>query len=192
VGEESAERDLGIVLVVDDDARLRKTLVRALAPRSQATLEARGVTDCLEVLGRGDIDLVLLDVRLRDGSGLDVVRAAADLSPMPAIVVISGSASPAESFALGRAGARAYLPKAELLDRLDELAELARRPPPLAPVSAWVGRRSIKEVTDEVRSRMLDAALALGEGSPSRAARHLGVSRQAVQQMLARRARRTG
>ncbi len=182
--------DFGIVLVVEDDPIMRRTLLRLMAPRCAQLLEADSVTSAARQLRLAEdpIDLVLLDVRLGDESGVDVASLASHLNPAPAVIAISGSADAAEGFALACYGVRAYIPKSELAHRMDELIVLARSAPALDPMlKAQVGVRSVKEMQEAVRDMMLDQALALEEGNQARAAKRLGVSRQAVQQMMRRR-----
>lgn len=191
--EPQSEHDFGTVLVVEDDPLMRRTLLRLMELRSAALHEAATVTDAVRVLreehktGR-PVDLVLLDVRLGDESGVDVAAFASHLIPAPAVIAISGSANAAEGFALAHHGVRAYVPKAELAERMDELMALARGAPAPDPLfKAQVGVRSVKDMQDSVRDVMLDQALALEKGNQARAAKRLGVTRQAVQQMMRRR-----
>ncbi len=170
---------------------MRRTLLRLMGPRCEVVLEADSVTSAARTLRKeDDIDLILLDVRLGDESGVEVAVFASHLNPAPAVIAISGSADATEGFALACYGVRAYIPKAELAERMDELIVLARAAPALDPMlKAQVGVRSVKEMQEAVRDMMLDQALALEEGNQARAAKRLGVSRQAVQQMMRRRAK---
>lgn len=182
---------LGAVLLVEDEDGMRLALRRLLEPRAEFVEEARTVSEALQALTERRFDLVVLDVRLGKRSGVDVAAAAVELNPAPAVVAVSGDASPEEAFSLARFGVRAYIPKGELPDRLDELVALAREAPPVEGIAkAQVGARSVRDVQDVVRDVMLDQALAESGGNQSEAARLLGVSRQAVQQMLSRRRNR--
>lgn len=176
-----------VVLVVEDEDDVRATIVRAMERRAVRVLEARDVAEAKAVLLHQRVDLVLLDVRLGEESGIEVAAFAGQLTPSPPIIAISGAAGPEEGFALAVYGVRAYLPKAELVDRMDELATLARRAASLEPfVKAQVGLRTVKELADSVRQVMIAEALALEDGHQARAARKLGLSRQAVQQTVRR------
>jgi two-component system response regulator RegA len=185
---------LGRVLLVEDEDGMRLALRRLLEGRAEHIEEARTVAEALEALSAPRFerfDLVVLDVRLGDESGVDVAAAIVDRVPAPAVVAVSGDASPQEAFDLGRLGVRAYIPKGELPSRLDELVALVREAPPVEGIAkAQVGARSVRDVQDVVRDVMLDQALAESGGNQSEAARLLGVSRQAVQQMVSRRRRR--
>jgi DNA-binding NtrC family response regulator len=141
-----------------------------------------------------DPQLVIMDVRLPDGTALDVAEAATRRRPAPTMVVVSGNASPEESFRLAQAGVRAYLAKPLGMDDLVQAVEGAlREGPALEPlVAAAVGHTSMRELQGDVRRVMVDQALALADGSRSGAARLLQVSRQAVQQIMRERHRDDG
>lgn len=192
VDEDGAEGiGLGAVLLVEDEPGMRLALRRLLASRAERVAEATNVTEALAALEAEKFDLVVLDVRLGDESGVEVARAIAQRVPAPAVVAVSGDASPEEAFDLAQCGVRAYVPKGELPDRLDELVAIAREAPPIEGITkAQVGSRTVRDVQEVVRDVMLDQALAATGGNQSEAAKLLGVSRQAVQQMVARRRKR--
>ena len=62
------------ILVVDDVAVNREILKRRLIRRGFAITEASGGREALEIIDRGTVDLVLLDIMMPDVDGLDVVR----------------------------------------------------------------------------------------------------------------------
>lgn len=180
--------DFDLVLVVEDDRMMRATLMRLFTHRSAAVLSAASVGEATQLLATHRVSLVILDVRLRNESGIDVAAFATRLIPAPVVVAVSGAASPGEAFALAQQGVRAYIPKAELASRMDELVHIMSAAPPLEPlVKAQVGVRSVRQVQEAVRDTMLDQALALEQGNLAGAAKRLGVTRQAVQQMMRRR-----
>jgi two-component system nitrogen regulation response regulator GlnG len=84
-----AAREIRRVLLVDDDEALRSAVARALRTNGRAIEAVGTVGAALEALARG-FDLVLLDVRLPDGSGVRVAEAASAMQPSPLIVVVSG------------------------------------------------------------------------------------------------------
>ena len=62
------------VLIVDDEAGVREGLVRAVASKGHATVAAASLAEARAALEREDLDCVLLDIRLKDGDGLDLLR----------------------------------------------------------------------------------------------------------------------
>ena len=75
------------ILLVEDDPALGRGVARALSgPNAEVTLRESRASG-LEALAEGPWDLVILDVNLPDGSGLDILRRARELSRTPAILL---------------------------------------------------------------------------------------------------------
>jgi len=101
----------GVILVVDDEIDLATTFTRLLGRHGYRAL-AVGSCDEARAAMRDEVPvLVVSDVRLPDGDGLDLVRAArAQMPPIPAIVM-TGRATPSTQHAALEAGAFAFLAK---------------------------------------------------------------------------------
>lgn len=108
-----------LILHVEDEAPNR-ALLRAIVSRAHepevrtATLvEANDLATAREILGARAVDLLLLDVRLPDGNGLDLAREIRDgqWPTRPAIIVMSASVLPMERDAAVSAGADHFLAK---------------------------------------------------------------------------------
>jgi CheY-like chemotaxis protein len=123
-----------VILHVEDEAPnralLRAAVARSLdaAVRSATVVDAPDLATAREVLASDAVDLVLLDVRLPDGNGLDLARAIRDgAPPRPPVIVMSASVLPAEQAAALQTGARHFLSKpyvpAELLSLVAEAFE---------------------------------------------------------------------
>ncbi len=121
------------ILVVEDEAPNR-ALVRAVLARSSdmrvvgaRLLEAPTLARARELLTAEPVDLVLLDVRLPDGNGLDLATELLGSAARPRVIVLSASVLPNERDAALRAGADAFLAKpyrpAELLEGIGRLLE---------------------------------------------------------------------
>jgi CheY-like chemotaxis protein len=111
------EHDSHVVLLVEDEPANR-ALVAAILSRSDRLgsvqmLESGTLRSARETLDTKAIDLVLLDVRLPDGSGLDLVDeiAALPADRRPRIVIMSASVLPHEREAALASGANAFLGK---------------------------------------------------------------------------------
>ncbi len=99
------------VLVVDDEQDLLASYERLLRRQGFVVIAAGSRHEGLVILGREPLKLVIADLRLPDGDGLDIVRAArGQPTPVPALVV-TGFASEASRAAALAAGAAAYLAK---------------------------------------------------------------------------------
>lgn len=173
------------VVIVEDDAVLRRALSRALRDWGAQVTEAESVTTALACLAQRP-ELVVLDVRLPDGSGIDVARAALRTHPVPLMVAMSGEASASEGFELAQVGVCGYLSKPLVFeDFMATLDAVLQSPPDLGPhLTPQVGRRPFQEIQAAVRRSMVEQALSLSGGNRTGAARLLKVSRQAVQQMI--------
>lgn len=107
-----------MILYVEDEepnrALLRAVVARAgdATIRSATLLEAPDLATARRLLATEPIDLVLLDVRLPDGNGLDLartIRMGGD--PRPEVIVLSASVLPSERDAALSTGARHFLSK---------------------------------------------------------------------------------
>jgi DNA-binding NtrC family response regulator len=175
------------VLVVEDDALLSDAIARDTARAGHDVQTAPTVNAAIFAL-EARPDLVIVDVKLPDGSGIDVARAALERRPAPTVVAISGRASPPEAFTLAQLGVRGYLAKPFELGEFRELiAHVIGRAPSIDPYArAQVGVAHIHTVQDQVKKAMLEQALAECDANFVDVARKLGVTRQAVQQMVER------
>ena len=99
------------ILVVDDEADFIANYQRLLRRRGYRVVSAGSRGDGLLIVEREPLALVITDLRLSDGDGLELVRAAQRLpTPTPSIMV-TGFASEASRMAALAAGASAYLAK---------------------------------------------------------------------------------
>ena len=100
------------ILIVDDEVDLVSTYERLLRRRGYRVVSASLCRDGLLVVEREPLALVLTDLRLPDGDGLDIVRAARRTTPNPTpSLVVTGFASEASRTAALAAGASGYLAK---------------------------------------------------------------------------------
>ena len=109
------------ILVVDDDAQLRRFLRTTLTGHGHTVVEAGSVAEALDAIRRTRPAVVLLDLGLPDGDGLTVVRALAP-PDRPPIIVLSARGQEGDKVAALDAGAEDYLTKpfgaSELLARI--------------------------------------------------------------------------
>ena len=104
------------VLIVDDDALDRQAARRALAATGMAdeVLETERGGEALELLARTPFDAVLLDFRLPDFDGLEILREMASRRLNVPTIVMTGYGDDSVAAELMKAGAADYLPKARL------------------------------------------------------------------------------
>ena len=109
------------ILMVEDDASLRRVIVQNLASRGHSIREASTAAEALDILLEEKPDLLLLDINLPDRSGWDVLRALRERGiEVPTIVV---SAVRVSSGRLAEFKPRAYLPKPFPLESLLRLID---------------------------------------------------------------------
>jgi DNA-binding NarL/FixJ family response regulator len=115
------------VLIVDDHELFRAGVRGQLEPAVDVVGEASGVDDALRLIGETSPDVVLLDVHMPDGGGVEVLRRAAELDAMPRFLALSASDAAEDVIAVIRAGARGYVTKSisaqELQDAIDRVRE---------------------------------------------------------------------
>src|SRR5215470_17882579 len=103
------------VLVVDDEADFLATYERLLGRQGYevitATSRATGLAAVRAAAGKHRLDLVISDLRLPDGDGLDVVRAAREATNPPPVIVVTGYPSDETRRAATAAGASAFFAK---------------------------------------------------------------------------------
>jgi two-component system, NtrC family, response regulator HydG len=99
------------VLVVDDEADFLTTYDRLLRRQGYRTVTASSRQAALVALEGDPFALIIADIRLPDGDGLDVVRAARTRLRPPPVIVVTGFASSQSRRDALAAGATAYLPK---------------------------------------------------------------------------------
>ena len=119
------------ILHVEDEL-LNRSLFRAVIERahdvrirSAVVQEAADLGQARAYLAGNDVDIVLLDVRLPDGNGLDLVREIKAREPGLSVVVMSASVLPNERERATRAGCDAFISKPystrDLLDTIRRL-----------------------------------------------------------------------
>jgi two-component system, NtrC family, nitrogen regulation response regulator NtrX len=121
----------GTTLIIDDDEAVRRTCVEMLRARGHQTLSAATVGEGLRLFGERRPAAVLLDLKLPDGTGIDVLRELQRQSPGTPVVVISGFGSVTEAVEAMRMGATDYIEKPISRDRLFQLMDrILQRPLP--------------------------------------------------------------
>src|ERR1041384_2310427 len=113
------------VLVVDDDALLRKLVTEQLLRSDFDAAPAASGHECLETLHDKDFDVVLLDITMPDMSGLDTLREIRKLDDPPEVVMLTGDTSLATGSEAMRQGAYDYLTKPAPLDEMEAVLRKA-------------------------------------------------------------------
>ncbi len=124
------------LLILDDDGPFRQRLARAMEKRGFAPVMAESVAEGLAVVRSKPPAYAVIDLRLEDGNGLDVVEALRELRPDCKAVVLTGYGAIATAVAAVKIGATDYLSKPADADDVEK-ALLSRGddkpPPPRSP-----------------------------------------------------------
>ncbi len=167
------------LLLVDDDEPFLRRLARAMEKRGFEVETAESVAGGKAIATARPPAYAVVDLRLEDGNGLDVVETLRDKRPDARIIVLTGYGAIATAVAAVKMGASDYLSKpadandvtAALLATTDELP-----PPPENPMSA-----------DRVRWEHIQRVYELCDRNVSETARRLNMHRRTLQRILAKR-----
>jgi len=168
-----------LLLLVEDDALLRDRLARAFATRGFDVRTAADVGDAETAAAADPPELVVLDLRMPGGSGLDLIPKLLALDPATKIVVLTGYGSVATAIEAVRRGAVHYLTKPADADEI--LAAFSRDPrSPAGVVPEPFQPMSLDRVEWEHINRVLVDC----DNNISEAARVLGIHRRSLQRKL--------
>jgi DNA-binding NarL/FixJ family response regulator len=114
------------VFVVDDHPLVRSGIRSELAGRVEVVGEAADVDGAVAAIPAALPEVVLLDVHLPGGGGVEIIRRVAQACPETRFLALSVSDAPEDVIAVIRAGARGYLTKsvsgAELAEAIERVA----------------------------------------------------------------------
>jgi two-component system response regulator RegA len=171
------------LLIVDDDQPLCQRLARAMERRGFVVTTADSVKGGVAAATGNAPAFAVVDLRLTDGSGLDVVSALREARPNARIVMLTGYGNIATAVAAVKAGAVDYLPKpadADAVERALLATEAALPPPPEDPMSA-----------DRVRWEHIQRVFEQCDRNVSETARRLKMHRRTLQRILSKHAPRS-
>lgn len=183
--ENTANADIGpdpTLLLVDDDAPFLRRLGRAMETRGFTVFMCESVAEGLAKVKSEPPAYAVVDLRLEDGNGLDVVSALHDKRPDAKVVVLTGYGNIATAVTAVKLGAIDYLSKpADADDVFNALLNTSngKAPPPENPMSA-----------DRVRWEHIQRVYEACDRNVSETARRLNMHRRTLQRILAKRAPR--
>jgi len=168
------------LLVVDDDKPFLNRFCRAMETRGFHVRMAESVAEGMREIRANPPAYAVIDMRLEDGNGLDVVQLLHELRPDSRVIVLTGYGNITTAVAAVKMGAVDYLSKpADADDIYAALMATPERnaPPPENPMSA-----------DRVRWEHIQRIYELCDRNVSETARKLNMHRRTLQRILAKRA----
>jgi two-component system response regulator RegA len=170
------------LLLVDDDAPLRRSMARALERRGFQVLAADGLPVARDLAHAHRPEFAVLDMRLAEGSGLELLQLLRELRPEVRIVIVTGYGNIATAVAAIKAGAVDYLAKPVDADDVANAllkSDQGLPPPRDNPMSA-----------DRVRWEHIQRVFEQCHRNVSETARRLNMHRRTLQRILNKRAPR--
>ena len=170
------------LMILDDDDPFRGRLARAMEKKGFQVKEAKSVDEGLKIAQTSPTNFALVDLRLEDGSGLEVIKAMHKSKKECRIVMLTGYGNLPTAVAAVKAGAIDYIAKP--VDADDVEAALLASPeskakPPENPMSA-----------DRVKWEHIHRVFELCNRNVSETARRLKMHRRTLQRILSKRSPR--
>ncbi len=164
------------LLIVDDDDRFGDRLALAMERRGFNVTTAHSVAEGRAAIQMSIPRYAVIDLRLGDGSGLDVVNAIRQVSMATKVVILTGYGNIATAVSAVKLGANDYLPKPADADQIEAalmVEDNSLPPPPENPMTA-----------DRVRWEHIQRVFEQCNRNVSETARRLRMHRRTLQRIL--------
>jgi len=170
------------LIIVDDDTPFRERLGRSMEKKGFFVETISNYNDCMKRCSEEYFDYAIVDMRLEDGSGLELIKKIKEISPTTKSLLLTGYGNIATAVAAIKTGAIDYLPKPAEIDQIykaltntDEILP----PPPENPMTA-----------DRIRWEHIQRVFILCNRNVSETARRLRMHRRTLQRILNKHAPR--
>lgn len=161
------------VLIIDDEEKLSKLLSRIISLEGFHVLTAATLKDGIKILQKENIDVILCDVKLTDGNGIDFVKEVKPKYPCTEIILLTAYGNIADGVQAMKNGAFNYITKGDdnekiipLLNNAVEKIQLQKR---IAQLEKEVGKRYSFENILGSSSLILEAAALAKKVAPTNA-----------------------
>ena len=164
------------LLIVDDDLPFRERLSRSKEKKGFEVVSSPGVKDSLDKVSENSFDFAVVDMRLEDGSGLELVKEIQKISPQTKSLLLTGYGNIATAVAAIKSGAIDYLPKPAEIDQIYDALTNSKEilpPPPENPMTA-----------DRIRWEHIQRVFTQCNRNVSETARRLKMHRRTLQRIL--------
>ncbi len=167
------------LLIVDDDGPLRDRLARAMEKKGFKVIQAESVKAGISLAQSSTPAFAVVDLRLGDGNGLEVVKEIRKIKKDSKVIMLTGYGNIPTAVAAVKAGAIDYIPKpvdADDVERALLALPEAKAVPPENPMSA-----------DRVKWEHIHRVFELCNRNVSETARRLKMHRRTLQRILSKR-----
>lgn len=168
------------LLLVDDDEAFSRVLGKALGKRGFDVLHAATIDEARAQLGNQTPDFAVVDLKLEDDSGLDLVPILKASNEDMVIVILTGYASIATAVEAIKRGATNYLAKPA---RVDDVVQALRG----MTTGESIGEDYTPMSVDRLEWEHIQKVLQENDGNISATARSLGMYRRTLQRKLAKK-----
>ncbi len=170
------------LLIVDDDLPFRERLSRSMEKKGFEVESYSNFNDSIKRINDTIFDYAVVDMRLDDGSGLELVKEIKKISPSTKSLLLTGYGNIATAVAAIKSGAIDYLPKPAEIDQIFDALTNSKEvlpPPPENPMTA-----------DRIRWEHIQRVFIQCKRNVSETARRLRMHRRTLQRILNKHAPR--
>ena len=128
------------IIVLDDELIIRKSLEEQLRRKRYSVVCAASLGEAENYLRKDSYDLIFADVRLPDGSGIDLLRRLAQQPESPVVIMMTGHGSIESAVECMRAGAFDYIIKPFSLSQIAMIVEKAETFSQVVKVSQYLNQ----------------------------------------------------
>ena len=170
------------LMIVDDDLPFRERLSRSMEKKGFNVESAESFSLASQIIEKKNYDYAIVDMRLSDGSGLELIKIIQSKSPGTKSLLLTGYGNIATAVAAIKSGAIDYLPKPAEIDQIYDALTNSKEvlpPPPENPMTA-----------DRIRWEHIQRVFVQCNRNVSETARRLRMHRRTLQRILNKHAPR--
>jgi len=164
------------LMIVDDDLPFRERLSRSMKKKDFIVESFPSFNQSLKRIKEKKFDYAIVDMRLNDGSGLELIKKIREISPKTKSLLLTGYGNIATAVAAIKSGAIDYLPKPAEIDQIYDALTNSKEilpPPPENPMTA-----------DRIRWEHIQRVFVQCNRNVSETARRLRMHRRTLQRIL--------
>ncbi len=164
------------LMIVDDDMVFRDRLSRSMEKKGFIVEVFSSYKDSVKRINEKQFDYAIVDMRLEDGSGLELIKEIQNIRPLTKSLLLTGYGNIATAVAAIKSGAIDYLPKPAEIDQIYDALTNSKEilpPPPINPMTA-----------DRIRWEHIQRVFIQCNRNVSETARRLRMHRRTLQRIL--------